>query len=115
MSVLQVVFPCTFISIAVAPHEGSLTVFVAFDEVSCISVAVRIFENAFSRAFPLLVIAFIFIAILETIDSLSLLNIVAPLAFVNITVSINVYAIAAALVVFPFPFPAFLSFIHRPS
>ncbi len=87
-AVLQIIHPVTYIDIAILPDEGTLTGTQALLKLSVILGAPCRAEDAYTRAFSLHIIAFINVAIMKFIDTLSVLDIILPVADIHIAISI---------------------------
>ena len=63
-------------------------------EVACVAVAICIFEHSFARTLAFHIVTLIDVTILELVDSLSVLDVVTPVAYVDVTISIVVCSFA---------------------
>lgn len=87
-AVLQIIPPVAYIDIAILPDEGTLTGTQAILKLSVILGTLCRAEDAYTRAFSLHIIAFINVAIMKFIDTLSVLDIILPVADIHIAISI---------------------------
>ena len=79
-AVLQVIFPQPGVAVAIGPCHRSYTIFLAIFERSGIFITVGQTEDAFSGSFAVNVFAFVQVAVLEFIDTFSVLDVTPPVA-----------------------------------
>ena len=101
MAVHHVVLPCAGVGGHALPLESALPALLTVEETAYILVAIGKTEGAFARAFAILILAFVDVAVAELIDAPAVLHIVFPFSIVIIAVGIEVGAAAIALVVEP--------------
>ena len=88
MPFLHIRFPATRIAVSIPPDISSLPIFLSFEKLALILVSVCITEYTDSGSFTLHIVAFIVITILELIDALSILNVIFPITYIGVAISV---------------------------
>ena len=101
LAVRLIRLPQTHVLIAVLPDHRTLSLFVAFIELTCVFIAIGILRDACARALAVDIVTFVNIAVLELIYAATILYVVLPLTDIHVARSIFEGALALTDVVHP--------------
>ena len=94
-------FPKTYVLIAILPDHRTLSLLVAFVELAHVFIAIGILRNTSACALAINIVAFVNVAVLELIDTTTILHVILPLTDIYIARRIFKGALALTDVVHP--------------